>query len=798
MKMFYTEPDRISLDRGWLFLLNAEEADVLPEADESRFVPVRLPHDWQICREMDPAAPGGGSQGYLPREEKGVYRLHLYGSEAWAGKEVRLLFDGIQRFSRVYLNGREIAAQKYGYIPFTVPLEGLKSDGDNVIAVLVDNTPPFENPGCGGGDRWYSGAGIYRHAWLLADEPTHFVHDGLRIVTDPVITGPAGNVQDKAGIRCERATLTLRLEVTRPLQGDTVAVRICAPDGSRWDACTLPAEEITCGEICLESPMLWDPDHPACYRLEAELRRGGQVLDRMNGLFGVRSAVFDTEDGFLLNGVKTKLWGVNFHHDGGAVGAAVPIEVWRRRFAQLKKIGVNTVRCSHNPQAEEFYTLCDEMGFLVIDEFCDKWQHSGMYFDVITDEERRTDLTRMIRRDANHPCVILWSVGNEVTGQYSEYFFSTLKMLCAHVRAEDPTRPVSAALIGFVIPGYDNRTPLGTRMAVLKRYSETVDVLMCNYMEQLYEKMREYGIRKPVIGSEVRMFYRHDERSMNTVDIGRESPYAIVRRYDWVCGAILWAGCDYLGESIGYPCRGWTGNPLDSTADLKNRARYVASQFRREPILHLCVYDESEPWDMANGTWGFPQMRSHWKYSCVNKILHVCAMTNCDTVRVYQNDQPPRTAYPADFRDGMAHFYIQYSPGCLRAEGYIAGRKVCEDLLVTDHRPEVLRVEADRTLLPADGESIAFVDVCLEDSTGRRYCLEDRRTEIRVDGCASFVLMDNGNWQDTTPFMSPVRKTFNGHLMCMIRAGEEAGEATVTVKAEGFEERKLTLTLQNE
>ena len=796
MKMFHSEPDRISLDKGWLFKLNADDHLVLPEADETGFAAVRLPHDWQIDRDMDPEAPGKGTQGFLRREEKGIYRLHLYGKPEWAGKEVRVLFDGVQHFSTVYLNGREIAAQKYGYVPFSVLLEELRIGEDNVLSVLVDNTVTGEHWYGAGADRWYSGAGIYRHAWLLVDEPTHFVHDGLRVSAVPVFRGPCGDVPDVAGIRCERADVSVTVEVAAPTAGDSIRLTVTAPDGSEVLTETAAATDRTQTLLRIPSPTLWNTEHPACYLLTAELLRNGQVLDCIRSTFGVRSAVFDTEDGFLLNGTKTKLWGVNFHHDGGAVGAAVPIEVWRRRFIELKKLGVNTIRCSHNPQAEEFYTLCDEMGFLVIDEFCDKWQNNNMYFDVLTDDDRRSDLTRMIRRDANHPCIILWSVGNEIGTQYSEYFFDTLQMLCDHVRKEDPTRPLTAALIGFVIKEYNDITPLGKKLAVFKRYSEIVDVLMGNYMEQLYEKVREYGIRKPIIGSEVRMFYRHDERTMNTVDIGRESPYDIVRRHDWVCGAILWAGCDYLGESSGYPCRGWTGNPLDSTADWKHRAWYCASQFSAEPVLRLCVYDETEPWDMARGLWGFPQMRSHWKYNTVEKVLHVCAMTNCDMVKVYQNSQTVRTAYPAESRDGMAHFYIPFIPGVLRAEGYISGRKVCEDLLTTDHGPDVLRVELDRDTLPADGESVAFVDVYLEDTHGRRFCLEDKPVEVAVTGSASFVVMDSGNWMDTTRFTVPRRNTFNGHAMILLRAGESAGDAEVTVKVEGFEPRVLRLQVQ--
>ncbi len=308
--------------------------------------------------------------------------------------------------------------------------------------------------------------------------------------------------------------------------------------------------------------------------------------------------------------------------------------------------------------AEEFYDLCDELGLLVIDEYCDKWQNSGMYFDLIDDEERLEEIEIMLRRDRNHPSIILWSVGNEVGAQYSEYFFETLKKLCDKVRSLDPTRGVSAALIGFVLPGFNDMTPLGVKMKAVKRYAQIVDVFMGNYMEQLYVKMRECGMRKPIIGSEVRTYYRHSAESMNTVDVSMESPYDIVKEYPWICGAFVWAGCDYLGETGGWPCRGWTGNLMTSIGEPKIRAWYCAAQFKTEPVLKLAVYDESEPWDMARGLWGFPQMRAHWKYNEFEKVRHVAVMTNCDTVKLYQNSQTVRTAYLKDFKDGMVHLSL--------------------------------------------------------------------------------------------------------------------------------------------
>jgi len=783
------ELDRVLFTKNWLFALTEDEAACQPDYDDSAFRAVTLPHDWQIEQPRTPDAPGGAAQGYFPREHVGVYRLHFSTDKAWQGKVVRVLFDGVQRFSQVWLNGKKVGGHAYGYVPFLCDLtDALDFDGDNILAVKVDNRT-VAGEYASSGDRWYSGAGIYRNVWLLMDEKTHIVHDGVRVTAMPLHKGPSGDVPDVAGIQCAEAAATVTAEIEGDGAGMEAELTVFNPEEEIIYRKAIPAEKVTTWEFTIAKPALWSPDSPSLYSARVTLGSDAQQVT-----FGVRSAVFDTEEGFLLNGVKTKLWGVNLHHDGGAVGAAVPIEIWVRRLKALKRMGVNTIRCSHNPQAEEFYDLCDQMGFMVVDEYCDKWEGCGMYFSRVWDDHRE-DLAAMIRRDGNHPCVILWSVGNEVSHQYSEKFYACLQELVDETRRLDPTRATTAALIGFYLKDYNDVTPLGKKLAALKRYADIVDVVSVNYMEHFYEKMREYGIRNPIIGSEVHMLYRFDEKTMNSVGVSAESSYEIVKKYDWVCGALVWAGIDYLGESTGWPWRGWTGNPLDSTGDWKLRAWYCASHFKQEPVMKLCVYDESEPWDGARGAWGFPQMRAHWKYNQFEKMMHVAVMTNCDTVRLYQNSQTVRVGYRKDFPDGMVHFTLPYIPGLLRAEGYIGGMKVCEDALTSDHGAHSLRVAADRMQMPADGRSAAMIDLIIEDAHGRRYALENRKVTVRACGAPVRILMDNGDASCVGSFARAQQETFNGHLLVLLLAGCEAGETKITLDVEGFGEREIALML---
>lgn len=790
------EKHRIPLLDGWRFCLTEDPQAVSFSYDDRDWRMVDLPHDWQI--EQPRREDAIDRQGFFPREHIGVYRLRFTPSSAWQGKRVRVLFDGVQHFSTVYLNDEKVGGRPYGYVPFLCDLtENLRFGEENVLAVRVDNSDPSGGVWTSnGGDRWYSGAGIYRKVWLLVQEETRIAHDGIRIVASPLNHGPNGDVPDVAGIRCDKAHVSFLAEIENTHEALTLETRIFDCENQLVFEDETKAAETVQKDFILKSPLLWTLEKPALYRAECTLKENDRIYDEQVIRFGIRTAVFDEEDGFVLNGTKTKMFGVNLHHDGGAVGSAVPIEIWKRRLTTLKRLGVNTIRASHNPMAEEVYDLCDEMGFLVVDELYDKWIGSTMYFDALYGAWHEKDLSAMIRRDANHPSVVLWSVGNEVRGQYSETFFHCLEELCALTRKLDPTRAVTAALIMFVLPEYNDTTPLGKRLAVARRYAEIVDVFSCNYMEHYYEKLRESGMRKPILGTEVRMYYKHDDRFQDSVTVKLESPYDIVKKHDYVCGALVWAGIDYLGEAPFWPVRGWTGNLLDSTGDIKTRAWYCAAQWMNEPVLKLAVYDETEPWDGCRGMWGFPQMRRHWKYTQFEKVFHVAVMTNCDTVKLYQNSQTVRTAYLSDFEDGMVHFYLPYIPGVLRAEGYRSGLKVAEDVLYSDHDAENLMVTADKTALPADGHSVALIDLEILDRHGIRYELEDRKFTWTVEGVSCEVRIDNGNAWSTLPFDAHEMPLHNGHMLVILQAGHEKGSILLRLHVEGFEERTVSIKLE--
>ncbi|MDR2051953.1 MAG: DUF4982 domain-containing protein, partial [Treponema sp.] len=682
----------------------------------------------------------------------------------WKDRWAQIRFDGIQRFSTVWLNGVKIGGRPYGYVPFDIDLNAaLKYGEENILAVKVDNTR-------GGGDRWYSGAGIYRQTALRITHKIFIPRDGVTVTT--------------LHLDDETARIRISAEIMNKSGGsDSAEIKgLIAPPRSMPEINFMLAVKDTAGNITIadteleiKKPVRWDIEDPALYRLHI-----GIGDDTTSIRFGFRDARFDGEAGFFLNGKSLKLRGVNLHHDGGAVGAAVPEALWRRRLGKLKDCGVNAIRCSHNPQAAEFYDLADEMGFLIIDEIYDKWTPSGLYYDEFFDGWWERDLEAMIRRDRNHPSVILWSVGNEIGFQFQEHFYEQFTLMRNKVRSLDPDRPVSAALIAGP-KDYDDRTPLETRIGAILRYAGIADVLMLNYMESFYAELKRAGLKKVLIGSEVYTYYRSSEnQSTNHIT---QSPWADVAKHTFVAGSFLWAGIDYLGESTGWPCRGWSGAALDTAGFEKIRSWYLASWWKEEPVLRLAVFDEEEPYDMARRYWDFPRMRRHWNYPLVSPVKHLAAITNCDLVKLYLNDEPTRESVPDQDRDGIAHFWLAYSPGILRAEGYRKGVKVAEDILRTAKQAAVVEILAARRAVPGE---IVPVEIWLKDQYGEPWVLDNPLAAVGIKGDAELVALDNGDFCSPEVYAISKRNFWNGHILAIIRIGNSTSTVRIRVDTDGM------------
>lgn len=743
--------DRILFTEGWSFQLNDNSKPC-----SSMYKPVFIPHDWQIHNRRDKRMPHGGSQGFYPRAGIGWYRNSITVAESMRGKTIYILFDGVQRFSTLYVNDVEVGTKNYGYVPFRFDIsEHINYGEENTIVVKVDNS-------ANDNDRWYSGAGIYRNVWLIVDEPTHIVPHGTKL---------SYTLDDSGNADCE-----LNLEI---ISGDDYELHIDV-----FDAESVKVKKSTNKTFKLNSPILWDIDNPYLYTIEITLKQNNKIIDVQTLTTGFRKIKFDGDTGFHLNDRNVELHGVNLHHDGAGFGAAVPIRVWERRFKMLKELGCNAIRCSHNPQAEEFYYLCDKIGFVVIDEIYDKW--TSMYYNKFYMQDRFTDIKAMIDRDYNHPSIILWSVGNEVEDQYSEKFYTLLKEKCDKCRELDPSRPTSAALNGYNPFDYDDEAEMQKRIEWGLRYAEIVDVYMGNYMENFYKALRNAGMNKPIIGTEVFSYYRL--KDLNVLQLIPQSPWIDVEEYQHVCGGFVWAGVDYLGEAIAWPAHGWSGCPIDSAGYRKLRSWNIESQWKDAPVIKIGVYDENEPYDITRAHWSFPQMSNHWNFFDHSKAIHVGVMSNCDVVKIFSNDRYIGSASPDWNGDRMAHFYIEYSPGKLVAEGYRNGMLVAKDELISTYQAEKLTMEIYEDTLIADGRDIIHVDVSMIDKFGQNWSHDRYIVTFKVEGPADIVCVNNGDFiSEDEIYITDKRTLFHGQVCAILRSRKEAGVIKVTASVDGFE-----------
>lgn len=465
-------------------------------------------------------------------------------------------FDGVYRYSQVWLNGQLLGRRPYGYSSFQYELTPhLNLKGPNLLAVSVDNSAQPNS-------RWYTGSGIYRNVRLIVTDPLHVAHWGVSVTTPKVSP-------EEAVLRVETEVLNSSDEAAEV----TIIARVVGPDGESIGQRETTRDAAVGGttafddSITVSKPKLWSIERPRLYRVETIVKQAGQVVDEVATLAGIRTAVFDKDRGFLLNGQQVELKGVNIHHDAGSLGAAVPQRAWQRRLEILKSIGCNAIRTSHNPPTPELLDLCDRMGFVVIDEAFDKW---GSPYNHSFPEWGQRDLQDMIRRDRNYPCIVLWSVGNEVDGQGGECYNEQLEQLVQWTREADPTWPVTVALKPFDPESYEDAAERVTKIARL------VDVISCNYQEQWFEAYRKAYLGVIILASESYPYYRG--KGLSYKAFYPRNPYLDAIKHDYVVGSFYWTGIDYVGEAVaGWPFHGWNCSLIDTCGWVRPVGQLVKS-----------------------------------------------------------------------------------------------------------------------------------------------------------------------------------------------------------------------------
>jgi beta-galactosidase len=749
-------------DTGWMFRPGDAPGAEQPMFDDASWRPVDVPHDWSIegVPVQDAAVERGG--GYRP---SGVswYRKRFSLPAGFALRRVFVEFDGVMANSEVWINGNRLGRRPSGYVSFVYELTGFVKVGDgqsNLLAVKTDTTVQPAS-------RWYTGQGIYRHVRLVVTAPARIEPWGLSVSTPTVET-------DRALVRAH-ARVTNGGESSRDL---TVRITLLDPDGHAAGTSETLARPVRVGEtvgftqdISVAKPQRWDIAQGRLYRAVAQVWADGVLLDDELVAFGIRDTRFEPATGFWLNGRNVKIKGVCLHHDGGAVGAAVPIRVWERRLERLRTLGVNAIRTAHNPPAPDFLDLCDRMGMLVMDELFDAWTvgkpHAERGYNVHFTEWWEADARDTIRRDRNHPSVILYSTGNEIHDTPEPALAkSILAKIIGVIREQDPTRPITQALFRpNVSHDFDNGL------------ADMLDVIGVNYRDDELVAAQRAKPGRRIIGTE----QRHE---LATWLVARDNPQH--------AGQFLWTGVDYLGEAD-WPFVANSAGLLDRTDVPKPRAYQRQSWWSDQPTVHIA---RNEP-GLADSD---PRRDPGFDRTCdwtprdpaTYKEASVEVYSNCEEVELVLNGRS-LGAKPLPADASPREWTTPFEPGTIRAIGRISGKIVASDELRTAGVPARLVVETDRDTIASHWDDIAHVTVTVVDEHGILCPWADDLVTFTLDGPGTLVAVDNGDRTSHDAFQTVRCRVFQGRCLAIVRANASSGRITLKASAPGLAGAAVTI-----
>ena len=789
----------------------AELACVDVAFDDSGWTPVDLPHDWAIAGPFNSGGVGGG-MGRLPSPGIGWYRKKLTLPADDAGKSLFLDIDGAMSHAAVWVNGKLAGGWPYGYASWRLDLTTHLVPGrENQIAVRLDNPPDFS--------RWYPGAGLYRNVWLVKTGPVHVGHWGTFVTTSEVSPENATvNLRTTIDNDSEHAaevtvsTEILPLDLHGERQGATVArmdpVRLSIP--ARGSADTTAAAAI-------KSPRLWGPppqQQPHRYVAVTTVVQDGRILDRYETRFGVRR-IEPRPDGLHVNGERIHIQGVNQHHDLGALGAAFNEHAALRQLELLRELGCNAIRMAHNPPAPELLELCDRLGFLVVNEIFDGWVRRKTPFDfhLIFPDWHEQDLRAFIRRDRNHPSVILWSVGNEVGEQYTgDEGAVVARRLAAIAREEDPTRPstfsmnwakpdsafaAASEVIGLNYQGEGIRdTPEYADFKGIK-----TPPLYGAFREKFPDRMivssesaaalSSRGVYlfpvAPGISNPVRDGLGGDSKTrqvsgyeLHAADFGSSADkvFAAQDRHPFVAGEFVWSGWDYLGEPTPYySSRSSYFGIIDLAGFPKDRFYLYQSRWRPDlPMAHILPH------------WTWPER--------VGQATPVHVFTSGDEAELFLNGRSLGRKKKGAFEYRLRWDDTIHEPGKLEVVAYKNGKRWSEASVETTGDPDALAMTPDRAAIRADGRDLAFVTVRITDANGRLAPRACDPLEFILDGPGEIIATDNGDPTDMTAFPSHKRRAFNGLCLVIVRARPgAAGEFRLTATGANLRPASASISL---
>jgi beta-galactosidase len=766
--------------------------------DDRNWRQLDLPHDWGI--EGPFKQEYSGETGKLPWWGVGWYRKHFTTSSKDKGKQFYLDVDGAMAYATVWLNGQFVGGWPYGYASFEVDLTPYLEPGvDNVIAIRLDNPPDSS--------RWYPGGGIYRNVWLVKTWPVHIGHWGT-YVTTPEVSQSAAKVNLKVSLdnnSASSAKVAVKTQVYEVVNGRKAGKPIAssAPVGLTVAPGAHEAGTLT---MSVNKPKLWSLQTPNLYAAVTTVEQNGRPVDVQESVFGIRTIKFDIDQGFFLNGEHVRLNGVCDHHDLGALGAAINTRALERQVEILKEMGVNAIRTSHNPPAPELLDLCDRMGIVVMDEAFDAWRRGKKKNDyhLLFDDWHEKDLRAQVRRDRNHPSIILWSIGNEIGEQGSAEGHQLAAELRDIVHEEDLTRPVTAGA-NNLNAGYNG-------------FQKTVDVFGYNYKPTEYGKFRQANPTIPLFASETAstvssrgeyFFPVSDDKSQGRADFQVSSYDLYAPRWAWppdvefkgldefpfTAGEFVWTGFDYLGEPTPY---GGDSTTLLNFTDPAEQAR-MAQQIKelakiRVPsrssyfgIIDLAGF-KKDRFYIYQARWRpelpMAHILPHWNWpERVGQVTPVHVYTSGDEAELFLNGRSLGRKKRELYQYRLRWDDVKYEPGELRVVAYKNGKRWAEDVMKTTGPAGRLTMKADRATVKADGQDLAFITVTIADQNGLLVPRSKNRISFELSGPGEIVAVDNGDATSFESFQSQARNAYNG--LCLVVVRTKTGHAgAIKLKAQ--------------
>lgn len=771
----------------WKFKLDDNAQYLYPDFDDHQWRVVDLPHDWSIEAPLSPSL--ASCTGYLPGGI-GWYIKSIHVPDSLKEKKIFIYFEGIYNKSEVYINGNLLGKRPNGYVSFMYDLTPyIQYNKENSLSVRVDHHEYADS-------RWYTGSGIYRNVWLIISEKVHIDQWGV-FWHAPEISSKKAVVNVQVKVKNEsrlKQNLTVRTELLSA-EGEVVAQKskkIFIPDTDSIGTIDLSVNVI--------NPNLWNIQNPYLYRLKTSLQRDGKIIDESYTTVGLRKIMFDSKKGFALNDEWIKIKGVCIHHDAGCLGAAVPRKVWKRRLLNLKELGCNAIRMSHNPHAPDLYDLCDELGFLVMDEAFDEWKYpkkksitgwntgipgyegSFSFFEEWSDQ----DIRDMVLRNRNHPSVIMWSIGNEIdfpNDPYSHPILETAtfnqpsvlgylpnnppaqelgsiaRRLVNNVKELDSSRPVTAALAGAVM---SNETD----------YPFVLDIVGYNYSEFQYQIDHEKFPERIMFGSETNNSFAN---------------WKAVRDNSYIFGQFIWTGIDYLGESREWPSRGYKHGLLDLAGFQKPEGFFRQAMWDDKPFIYIGTYLPNQKPDRSLNALPI------WNYQLGETVRVVC-YTNCQQALLLLNGHEIGQIKRYNDNSGYISWDIPFNPGNLEVVGLHEGKEVSRHVIQTSDRPHKIIAKVEESILSKE-KDMTHVVIQIVDQNGIPVLLSDNEITCIIKGPLKLLGLESGDNSDMGDYRDNKQRVYNGRLVAYIQTIGEEGKAKISFSSPWLQTAEIDLDI---